>query len=92
MAVEQINDQLVSKLVKIQLVTSSLTRQLVTFQLVNNELVILPLGDFQVSYFVTNWSFLGRTVIQLLNSVNHKNRNVSYYNFLFVTISSNNAS
>ena len=50
-------------------------------KLVNNELVILPFGDFQVSYFVTNWSFLGRTVIQLLNCVNHKNRNISYYSF-----------
>ena len=27
-----------------------------TFQLVNNQLVILPLSDFQVSNFVTNWS------------------------------------
>ena len=35
-------------------------------KLVNNELVILPFGDFQVSYFVTNWSFLGRILIGTL--------------------------
>ena len=44
------HDQLVFRLVKIRLVTP---------QLVNNQSVILPLSDFQVSNFVTNWSCPG---------------------------------
>ena len=57
------HDQLVFQLVKIQLVTNSVSDdsvsdgfQLVTFQLVKIQLVFVPVSDPPVSNFVTNWS------------------------------------